>query len=170
MIVVDTNTIAARVLASALTEKAIQLEARDPVWVVPPLWRYEFQNLLATAMKAGYIGLAEACERWQVAATLLAYNEASPAPDHVLTLAQGQRITAYDASFIALAVELAVPCVTGDKELRRKFPTVAFSVSDFLARSGWTLSEADAAYEAEPAVGSSQPPPLPQEDRSRPCR
>jgi len=46
MIVVDSNIIAARNLSSVLTSKAEQVEQKDPVWIVPVLWRYEFQNIL----------------------------------------------------------------------------------------------------------------------------
>jgi hypothetical protein len=42
MIVVDSNIITARNLASLLTSKAEQVEKKDPVWIVPFLWRYEF--------------------------------------------------------------------------------------------------------------------------------
>ena len=42
MIVVDSNVMAARNLTTVLTRQAEQIEELDPVWVVPPLWRYEF--------------------------------------------------------------------------------------------------------------------------------
>ncbi len=46
MIVVDSNIITARNLTSSLTSKAKQVEEKDPVWIVPVLWQYEFQNIL----------------------------------------------------------------------------------------------------------------------------
>ena len=52
MIVVDSNIIAARNLTSVLSAKAEQVEEKDPGWIVPVLWRYEFQNMLATAIKS----------------------------------------------------------------------------------------------------------------------
>ena len=55
MIVVDSNIIAARNLTSVLSAKAEQVEQKDPGWIVPVLWRYEFQNILATAIKSGQI-------------------------------------------------------------------------------------------------------------------
>lgn len=55
MIVVDSNIVAARNLTTSLTPKAKQVEERGPVWIVPVLWRYEFQNILATAIKAKQI-------------------------------------------------------------------------------------------------------------------
>jgi len=55
MIVVDSNIVTARNLTTSLTSKAKQVEEKDPVWIVPVLWRYEFQNILASAIKAKQI-------------------------------------------------------------------------------------------------------------------
>jgi hypothetical protein len=55
MIVVDSNIVAARNLTSSLTSEAKRVEEKDPVWIVPVLWRYEFQNILAAAIKAKQI-------------------------------------------------------------------------------------------------------------------
>jgi hypothetical protein len=44
MIVVDSNIITARNLTSVLSSEAEQVEQKDPVWIVPVLWRYEFQH------------------------------------------------------------------------------------------------------------------------------
>ncbi len=55
MIVVDSNIVAVRNLTTSLTSKAEQVEEKDPIWVVPVLWRYEFQNILASAIKAKQI-------------------------------------------------------------------------------------------------------------------
>ncbi len=65
MIVVDSNVIAARTLTSVLTSKAEMVEQKDPVWIVPVLWRYEFQNILATAMKAKQIAPEHGLGVWQ---------------------------------------------------------------------------------------------------------
>ena len=65
MIVVDSNVIAARTLTSVLTSKAEKVEQKDPVWIVPVLWRYEFQNILATAIKAKQISQEHALVVWQ---------------------------------------------------------------------------------------------------------
>ena len=62
MIVVDSNIIAARNLTSVLSAKAEEVEQKDPAWIVPILWRYEFQNILATAIKARQIRPEQAFE------------------------------------------------------------------------------------------------------------
>jgi predicted nucleic acid-binding protein len=132
VIVVDTNIIAARSLTSVLTSKAAKLERKDPVWIVPSLWRYEFQNILATAIKASQIEPEQALRVWRTVSTALAENESEPSPDRVIDLVARYGISAYDGQFIALSIEMGVPCVTEDRELQIKFPGVAISVDEFL--------------------------------------
>jgi predicted nucleic acid-binding protein len=132
MIVVDSNIIAARALTSVLTSKAEQVEQKDPVWVVPVLWRYEFQNILATAMKGKQISSEYALTVWQKIVALLVENESEPSPARVFDLVAQYGITAYDGQFIALAMEMGIPCVTEDRELWKKFAGIALSINDFL--------------------------------------
>ena len=132
MIVVDSNIITARNLTSVLTSKAEQVEKKDPVWIVPVLWRYEFQNILATAIKAKQITPDYALEVWQRVAGILVDNQSEPPPAKVIDLVAQYGITAYDGQFIALAMEMGILCVTEDGELQSKFPRVAVSMDDFL--------------------------------------
>jgi predicted nucleic acid-binding protein len=132
MIVVDSNIIAARNLTSALTAKAKQVEQKDPVWIVPCLWRYEFQNILATAIKAKQITSAQALDVWQMVAGILMENESEPSAARVIELVARYGITAYDGQFIALAMDMGVLCVTEDQELQGKFPGTAVSMEGFL--------------------------------------
>jgi predicted nucleic acid-binding protein len=132
MIVVDSNIIAARNLISALTSKTQLVEQKDPVWIVPVLWRYEFQNILATAIKTRQITSEQALNIWQSVFSILIENESEPSAAGVIELVAHYGITAYDGQFIALAMEMGVPCVTEDKELQGKFPGIAVSIKRFL--------------------------------------
>ncbi len=132
MIVVDSTIIAARILTSALTSKAKQVEEKDPVWIVPVLWRYEFQNILATSIKARQITAYHAWDVWQRVSDILVENESEPSPAKVIDLIAQYGITAYDGQFIALAMEMEVPLITEDRELRGKFPRFAVSMDKFL--------------------------------------
>lgn len=147
MIVVDSNIIAARNLTSSLTSKAEQVERKDPVWIVPTIWRYEFQNILATAMKVRQITPEDAFEIWQRVSGVLAENESEPSPAKVLDLVARYGITSYDGQFIALAMEMGIPCVTEDRALREKFPRVGISMDDFLKfPTARTIREKRSAY------------------------
>lgn len=149
MIVVDSNVLAARNLTGTRTLLAEQIEKRDPVWIVPPLWRYEFQNILARAIGVRQITSEIALSAWRKVSAQLCENEHEPSPENVIELALRHRITAYDANFIALAMEMGVRCVTEDGELQTKFPAVAVSMADFVRQEGQTyggVREAHALY------------------------
>ena len=149
MIVVDSNVIAARTLTSVLTSKAEKVEQKDPVWIVPVLWRYEFQNILATAIKARQISQEHALGVWQRVAAILAENESEPSPAKVIDLVAQYGITAYDGQFIALAMEMGIPCITEDQELQKKFRGIALSMDDFLGPPTLeTVRERKARYRA----------------------
>lgn len=132
MIVVDSNIIAARNLTSTLTTKAEKVEQKDPVWVAPLLWRYEFQNILATAIKAKQITSEQALGVWQRVSAILMENESEPSAVRVIEVVTHYGITAYDGQFIALAMEMGILCVTEDLELQEKFPGIAVSMEVFL--------------------------------------
>lgn len=132
MIVVDSNIVTARNLTSTLTSKAEQVEEKDPVWIVPVLWRYEFQNILATAIKAKQIKPEQALDIWEKVSKILVENECEPSTSKVIDLVAQYGITAYDGQFIAVAMEMGIPCVTEDRELQEKFPGIAISMDGFL--------------------------------------
>ncbi len=132
MIVVDSNIITARSLTSSLTSKAKQVEEKDPVWIVPVLWRYEFQNILAMAIKAKQVKPEQALDIWEKVSKILIENECEPSASKVIDLVAQYGITAYDGQFIAVALEMGIPCVTEDRELQEKFPGIAISMDGFL--------------------------------------
>ena len=100
------------------------------------MWRYEFQNVLAKALRARLIAPESALAAWRKASTQMAKNEHEPNPEKVIDLANRHGLTAYDANFIALALEMDVLCVTEDGELQEKFPSIAVSMKDFVKPGG----------------------------------
>lgn len=150
MIVVDSNVLSARVLTGPLTDLAERVERQDPVWIAPPLWRYELQSILAKTLWAGYITPQNAGAAWRQVADQMRDNEFDPPADMVLDLSVRHRISAYDANFIALALQMNTPCITEDRELHKKFPGVAVGMAAFLGRElpRGRVSEARAAYRA----------------------
>jgi predicted nucleic acid-binding protein len=147
MIVVDSNIIAARNLTTSLTSKAKQVEKKDPVWIVPVLWRYEFQNILASAIKTKQIMPEQALDIWQKVSRALLENECEASPAKVIDLVAQYGISAYDGQFIAVALEMGALCVTEDQELQRKFPGTSVSMDEFLkAGSTYVVREPKARY------------------------
>jgi predicted nucleic acid-binding protein len=72
---------------------------------------------------------------WRRANLLLAESTRPPNPLVALRIAVEYKIAAYDAEYLALAQELGVCCVTADRELFRKVPSLAKSMEEFCAGS-----------------------------------
>lgn len=125
MIVVDTNVVAYLYLESEFTARAEELLRRDPDWAVPVLWRSEFRNILAGAMRRKALTLGEASQIQAEAESLLAGNEHEVGSLQVLELVRDSDCSAYDCEFVALARQLDVKLVTQDGKLLRAFPKVA---------------------------------------------
>ena len=122
MIVVDTNVIAYLLIEGDRTNRARSLWRDEPDWRVPPLWRHEFLNVLATFAKRGGADLADTTQLWTRAVDAIGSGEIEVDMSAALELAVTSQISAYDAQFITLARRLSVPLVTEDKKLRKTFP------------------------------------------------
>lgn len=132
MIVVDVNIIAYLLISGEKTVDARALYKLDPNWSVPDLWRDEFLNILATYIRQGGIDLESAGELWQSAVDLFAANEHIADPLMALELAYRHQLSAYDAQYLAVAVELGVKLVTEDRALRRSVPQNSVTMREFL--------------------------------------
>lgn len=133
MIVVDTNIIAYYYLTSTQTENARLIMAKDPDWLVPPLWKSEFRNALIQYVRHEIISLEAAIQIMNESIELLETSELPVYSNHVLQLAAGSSCSTYDCEFVSLAVDVGVPLVTADKRILRGFPQTAVSPADFIA-------------------------------------
>ena len=139
MIVADTNLVSYLLIEGELTDGARRVRELDADWRLPPLWRSEFLNVLASAVRAGVLDEQQALSVWWVASDLFLGHEVEPDGDSVLTLALERRISAFDAQFVALAEDLEVPLVTGDLGIVQQCPELAITIEDFAAsRQGST--------------------------------
>ena len=134
MIVVDTNIICYRYMASRHSEAANAAWARDSHWIVPFLWRSEFRNVLAGAMRRRSITVESAIEIAKLAEAALAENEFSISASAVLQLVSQSGCSAYDCEFVALAREQKAPLVTADRRILRDFPELTISLEEFVRR------------------------------------
>ena len=131
MIVVDTNVIAYVRIEGDKTALAQQVAQRDSDWRVPPLWRYEFLNVLVTAARAEIVDAQQAERLWHTGLGLLLRAERDVDGAISLKLAIESGISAYDAQYITLAHSLATHCVTEDKRILKAFPETAISMEAF---------------------------------------
>lgn len=148
MIVVDVNVLAAYVIEGDRTADVHALREKDAEWIVPSLWRVEFQSILWKYARVGGMPVEKALELLDVSMDLFCANEATPRPDVVLRGALRWGITVYDAQYVSLARELGVFCVTEDRAVRRACPGLAVSVRDFIDHSatGGVVRESKRTY------------------------
>ncbi len=125
MIVVDTNIVAYLYLETELTSRAEAQLKSDPDWAVPLLWRSEFRNILAGAMRRKALSFDEARHILTEAESLLAGAEYEVGSQQVLELVRDSDCSAYDCEFVALAKQLGVRLVTMDSKLLKAFPKLA---------------------------------------------
>jgi predicted nucleic acid-binding protein len=134
MIVVDTNVVVYLMIEGEKTAMAQRTFRQDPNWLVPSLWRHEFLNVLATYVRHGGIEIDEAIDIWQSSTRLFSTGEREVNMPHALRLASHHDISAYDAQYAALAMEMSVPYVTEDRRILKTFPNIALSMQGFFER------------------------------------
>ena len=133
MIVVDTNVICYRWMSSPNSAAAETALAKDPHWIAPLLWRSEFRNIVALAIRKRALTIHAAQEIMRKAETSLKHGEFAVSSDAVLQLVARSNCTAYDCEFVALAHAEAVQLVTADRQILHEFPEVAISLNRFVA-------------------------------------
>lgn len=150
MIVVDANVLAFFLIQGERTAEANRLREVDSEWLVPPLWRVEFQSILWKYARYGGMPEMTALTLLDQAVELLRGSEKEPSADVVLRDALHWNITVYDAQYITLARQMGVRCVTEDRPLQKACPDVAIALTGFIggASRGGRVREDRAAYHA----------------------
>jgi predicted nucleic acid-binding protein len=132
VIVVDTNVVCYRWLASPNSDVAEAALAKDPDWIAPVLWRSEFRNVLALAIRQNALTIGAAQQIASKAEASFEHREFAVSSDVVLQLIATSNCTAYDCEFVALAGEQGVRLVTVDRQILREFPQIAVSLDRFV--------------------------------------
>ncbi|MEO9161814.1 MAG: type II toxin-antitoxin system VapC family toxin [Casimicrobiaceae bacterium] len=132
MIVVDTNVIHYCWVHGQNTEIAQAVRQKDPEWHAPILWRSELRNVLTAYLRRGLLTRSQIVGILGVVDRALAEREHIIPDDLVFDVVASSTLTAYDAEFVALAVALSVPLVTGDKAVLKAFPDRALTMEAFL--------------------------------------
>lgn len=133
VIVADTNIIAYFRLPSPLSAAAEAVFAADPDWAVPLLWRSEFRNVLAGAVKRKALSLETAAAIARDTENQFKGREFAVDSPQVLMLASLSGCASYDCEFVALARDLDVPLVTNDREVLDAFPAIAVPLDRYCA-------------------------------------
>lgn len=125
MIVADASLVVYLLLPGEHTAAAREWRAREPVWLLPRLWRSEVRNVLLGYFDAGQLQLVRAQELMALAERALARGERGVDSSRVLELAVSSGASAYDCEYVALAEAERVPLVSADRRLCEAFPRLA---------------------------------------------
>lgn len=125
MIVADTQLMVYLQFPGPANELAMGVFVQDSAWASPVLWRSEFRNAVLGLIRNGRLSGDEALQGFERARLVVTGREHSVDTDSVLRLARGNRVTAYDLEFVALAESLGAPLVTFDREILEAFPLIA---------------------------------------------
>jgi len=105
--------------AEALLE---QVESGEVSLLMPALWKYEMLNLLRSACRRGRMDAASASAAQKVLSRVPLEQVDVPdarAESEIHRLAQMHNLSAYDASYLELAMRFKVPLYTADRSLRK---------------------------------------------------
>ena len=87
--------------------------------LVPALWHVEIANALAMAHRSGRISAADRSQILRDLSDLGIRTDVHvPVPERLCWAADTYRLTAYDASYLVLALDRGVALATSDRELR----------------------------------------------------
>lgn len=98
---------------------------------VPSLWHLEVANVLTFAERKGRITPAQSAEFIALLQTLpIVVDAETPmrALGDILDLARSQRLTAYDAAYLELAVRLGTPLASRDSDLQNAAKKLGLSL------------------------------------------
>ena len=132
MIVVDSNIIAYWLLPGEKMAEAEGVWQKDSNWIVPPLWKSEFRNILAQYLRHKKLTLSELQEILKEAEAILEHKAYEVDSDWVLRLVNRSSCSAYDCEYVSLAQRFGVMLVTADKQVLCEFPETAVSPQQFL--------------------------------------
>jgi PIN domain. len=125
LIVVDANVLVYLWLRQSFAEAAARLLAAEPEWIAPLIWRSEFRNVLAGALRRRTVSNETALTIIAGAERQMDGREQSVDSRAVLRLAMQSRCSAYDCEYVALAEATGVPLVTNDTQILKEFPSIA---------------------------------------------
>jgi predicted nucleic acid-binding protein len=121
VVLVDTNILAYLLIEGDRTTAAQRLYARDPDWRSEEFILVELSNVIATHVRLQALAQEQGA-RLLAEAQALIPEPASVSHAKALEVANHYGISAYDARFVALAMQMRRVLVTEDTKLRAAVP------------------------------------------------
>lgn len=132
MIVVDTNVICHYFLRGDADDAVIRVMREDPEWVAPYLWLSEARNVLMKLHVHSGQDMSTLSDRLDIAEAFMRPRTIRVKSEHVLPIAMESGLTAYDAEFVSVALELDCPLITLDRKIRIAYPKCAYEPAVWL--------------------------------------
>jgi len=126
--VIDASILAQTVIKEEYTELALKLIEKLESIYAPPLILYEIGNTLIILIHRKLITKEDALRKLRFLTAIPTLNIKEPTLDKVAEIAIELKTTFYDASYLALALEIGVPLITADRKLCEKGKKVAETI------------------------------------------
>ncbi|MDD5266680.1 MAG: type II toxin-antitoxin system VapC family toxin [Methylococcales bacterium] len=134
MIVIDANILIYALIECDNSRMIPQLREKDTDWRTAGLCLHEILNVLTTYQRRGLLTLEQCRELLKSANRFISVAQCEVDMEASLSVAAKYGITGYDAQYVALALNLAVPLITEDRKLRQAAPEVAISMQEFIEK------------------------------------
>lgn len=115
-----------------LTANAQKILDKDRYWILPPLWREEYANVLSKLARKERRAIGDVINHFNYTLDEMKNYEISVDTKRALQISIEYKISVYDAHFVALAIDFNTVLVTEDKEILNNCSTLALNLHDFL--------------------------------------
>jgi predicted nucleic acid-binding protein len=132
MIVIEANILIYALIECDNSRMIPQLREKDADWRTTGLCLHETLNVLATFQRRGLLTLEQCQELLKSANRFISVAQCEVNIEASLAVAAKYGITGYDAQYVALAQNLAVPLITEDRKLRHAVPGIGVSMQEFI--------------------------------------
>ena len=123
--VLDASILIQTLVREKYTELALKLIGMLKAIYVPSLILYEVGNALVILTRKRFITKEDAIRKFEFFSSIPTIDIREITLSRAIEIAIELKITLYDASYLALALEADAPFVTADKELYEKGKTIA---------------------------------------------
>ena len=107
---------------------ARELRRKFPVWIAPPLIRYEFGNVIRTQIRTGRLSVEMGASMILKGMGMVSFC-LEPAESLILQEANVSSLTFYDATYVATARETGLTLYTRDGDILKNCSEVAREIS-----------------------------------------
>jgi len=122
--VLDASTLIQTLVKEKYTDTALKLVSMLKAIYVPSLILYEIGNALVILTQKDFITKEDAIRKFKSVSSIPTLNIKEPTLSKAIDIAIELKISLYDASYMALALEADAPLITADRELYEKGKTM----------------------------------------------